>query len=633
MHKIGAAFLAVVFGTLGVIYVVSDPGAETGALVRTSMDSTVGVVLDEIPTSMRARVAASLAAEPESFWTKRAARQVQLASYRLVFRGAFYEEAKSSLPLPPESVWSIKLTGKPARKTIGGHDIVAVNYRFSSVLLSDMASPRASEPALAKPGGTWDEPFEFPIDPELVLQRTGYACMDESEFPFPSVDSEEVDSFYDHECEAEDGLSPIGQCHATRDDGQSCVDALAEHVGSVKTSMRYRRIAWNSGTADAVRVGTVTGDAPDLQVHEGQFAPSRVVYRYVRASGCEAAEGAVAGTGWRRLVQFTTADENVGNRPLRIGAVDYANEGEPQELDAHKLFEFSACHQHYHFKYYGDFRWEGGGRLVNAKNGFCLQSTSRSANREHSPLSNAFAGCAYQGIEAGWVDEYKAGIPAQWLDTTGLPAGVGTRTFTSNPHGLLCEGTLLDSGGNPLQDDAPIAWTATKLKADDGSPVEAPRCRPSARWNANNKHSVQQMIPPFGQGMLTMPCGRGQIGPLRNCGFATTPVMGTCVPGRSTTIRLTIPRGAQPQVARLTDYSHALRSPIPARFEDSWIPMEPGVSDQPSMLANVIVDDGGATVRFRCPSARDAAEPGGRFSIYSAPVYPRDRTAAVTLQK
>lgn len=633
MHKFGAAFLVLVFGTLGIIYVVSDPGAETGALVRTSMSSLVGVVLDEIPTSMRARVAAALAGEPESFWTKRAARQVQLASYRLVFRGAFYEETKSSLPLPPESIWSIKLAGKPSRRTIGGHDIVAVEYRFSSMLLTGVASPGASEPALAKPGGTWQEPFTFPIDPELVLQRTGFACMDESEFPFPSVDSEEVDSFYDHECEAEDGLSPIGQCHATRDVGQSCVDALAEHVGSVTTAMRYQRIAWNAGIADAVRVGTVTGDAPDLRIHEQQFAPSRVVYRYVRPSGCELAEGAVAGTGWRRVVQFTTADENVGNRPLRIGAVDYADEGEPQELDAHKLFEFSACHQHYHFKYYGDFRWQGDGRLVNAKNGFCLQSTSRTANREHSPLGNAFAGCGFQGIEAGWVDEYKAGIPAQWLDTTDLPAGTGTRTFTSNPRGLLCEGTLLDSNGDPLPDGAPIAWTPTTLKADDGTPVEAPRCRLSPRWDANNAHSVRQTIPPFGQGMLTESCDRGQIGPLRNCGFGVKPAVGTCAPGRLTTIRLTIPQGARPHIARLTDYSHTLRSPIPARFEDSWIPMRPGVSDQPSMLANVIVDGAGTTVRFQCPAPRDAGEPGGRYGVYSAPVFPRDPAVPVTLQK
>ena len=31
-------------------------------------------------------------------------------------------------------------------------------------------------------GSTWDEPFILPIDPELLFQRTGFACMDEDSF-------------------------------------------------------------------------------------------------------------------------------------------------------------------------------------------------------------------------------------------------------------------------------------------------------------------------------------------------------------------------------------------------------------------------------------------------------------------
>ena len=65
------------------------------------------------------------------------------------------------------------------------------------MLVSDGASPGESERKLANVGGTWREPFILPVDPELLLQRTGYACMDEDQFPFGSVDSEEVDSFYD----------------------------------------------------------------------------------------------------------------------------------------------------------------------------------------------------------------------------------------------------------------------------------------------------------------------------------------------------------------------------------------------------------------------------------------------------
>jgi len=86
-------------------------------------------------------------------------------------------------------------------------------------------------------------------------------------------------------------------------------------------------------------------------------------------------------------------------------------------------------------------------------------------------------------------------------------------------------------------------------------------------------------------------------------------------------------------VVRLTEFSTALNSPIPARYEDSWVPLQPGVSDQPAMLANVVVQASSPVqVTFTCPSPRTGgvAEPGGRFSVYTAPVFPDDAAATVT---
>ena len=111
--------------------------------------------------------------------------------------------------------------------------------------------------------------------------------------------------------------------------------------------------------ADKVRRGEVTGEEPDLEVYRPDFAESRVTYRYLHDGGCEVAEESVGGTGWRRLLQFATSDENVGEKPLIIGAVDYYNEGEAQPLDSHRLFEFSPCHEHFHFGYYGELSWKG----------------------------------------------------------------------------------------------------------------------------------------------------------------------------------------------------------------------------------------------------------------------------------
>ncbi len=593
-------------------------------------------MLDEIPRSMRVRVTSSLIGKPAEFWIGRARAQLSLTTYRLTFRAAFYAKGKGSLPLPPEPLWHISLADKPHRHRVDGHDVVGVQYGFSSVLLTDQASPGISEQRLQKVGGKWREPFVLPVDPELVLQRTGYACMDETDFPFGSVDSEEVNSFYDQTVVVEHRLSNVGQSHFTVQPKQSCVAAVRDHIGRVTPAVVFERLAWDPAVADRYRYGKVTGKAPDLQIYLPDFIPSRTTYRYIhtaRSGGCEVVERSVDGTGWRRLLQFATSDENVGERDLTIGGVDYTITGHRRELERHNLYEFSPCHRHFHFKYYGKFSWSGNGKVMNSKKGFCLQSTYRAANRETSPLHHKFWTCNYQGVAPGWVDQYKAGLSGQWLDTTNLPTGTGTRTFDSNPNGFLCEGKFLGADGKPLGPNDPVMWGRTGLTAANGKPVEAPLCHLSAHWNANNQHSVQETIQPHGLGLITTPCTRGQIGPLRNCGFGTKPTTARCVPGKRTISTFSIPLSAAPQVVRLTEFSHALNSPIPARYEDSYVPLRPGVSDQPALLANQIVTSKSpARVTFRCPSPRTGGvhEPGGTYSIYTGPVFPDDVAATVT---
>ncbi len=616
----------------------SEPGADDlGSLVRTTVRSEVGVVLDEIPSRMRDRVAAALSAKPATFWTDRARSQLRLTAFRLVFRGAFYPDTpRQGLPLPPEDVWTIDLVGPVRRHSVNGHDVLGVGYELSSVLVSDAASPGVSEPKLDRIGGKWRERFKFPVDPELLFQRTGYACMDEDSFPFNSVDSEEVDTFYDDTAVVESTLGNVGQAHFTLQPTQSCAKALVDHVGKVETAILYERLPWSATLADDYRFGEVTGAEPDLAPYLRDFAASRSTYRYVHGengAGCEVEEGSVTGTGWRRVLQFATSDENVGERDLTIGGVDYTLSGAPGENDLHNLFELSTCHGHYHFAYYGRLGWSSDGASVNAKNGFCLQSTQRTANRETSPLHNLFATCLYQGVAPGWSDQYKAGLPNQWVDTTTFPPGIGTRSFVSNPVGFLCEGTFVDAAGNPLAPGDPVVWADTGLFAENGEPVEAPLCALKDGWDDNNAHATTERILPHGQGLITSACTRGQIGPLRNCGFGTAPTVNDCTPGAPTTTTFTIPPGAKPQVVRVTEYSHQLGSPVPARYEDSWVPLRPGVSDQPAMLTNAIVRAGKPlSVKFTCPAPRmgGAYEPGGTYSVYTAPVFPEDPAAAVS---
>ncbi|HEY8076549.1 MAG TPA: lysyl oxidase family protein [Labilithrix sp.] len=640
------SFAISAFLVAGVVFACSSPDTEVGpdstldtakldpgALVSVTMPSTVGVLLDEIPASMRDRVAASLLARPSSFWTARAHRQIVLTYYRLVFRPEFYPPGggtntgkanpitgstqKQQLPLPPESQWNITLSGAAKRQTIDGHDLVTVDYNLATTILTDVNSPGASEPSLANGGGSWNEPFTFPVDPELVFQRTRFACLDEAEFPPGSVDSEEVDSFYDQTCTAENNLSSTG-CHQTELPPWSCVDALKGRIGHVDTKLKFTRLKWDPALADSVRSGPITIDpktnGADLLPEAAEFRVNRVTYRYIAPNDCAIQEKCVGGTGWRKLLQFSTADRNTGTTALNIGYVDYFNQDGGSSLSQHNVFEYSACHKHYHFTHYGTFSF-GGNESTTSKRGFCLQSTNRLSNNEFSPLHNPYPDCHVQGVEVGWVDEYKAGLPCQWLDVTSLGPVTGDLKFDSNPDGFLCEGTpVLDANGN--QTWKPSGFTAP----ENGLPQDMPVCNYVPKWHDNNVDAYSVSLPTNGDGYVTKPCDRGQIGPLRNCGMTndTPKKPASCTPGAKTTVHCTLPVGAAPQVVRVCEASRALGAGVACTFQDA--------------LANTSVDSKGADVTFNCPGARDSVETGGTYGLYTAPVFPDDAAAVVSCQ-
>jgi hypothetical protein len=284
------------------------------------MQSQVAVLLDEIPAGAPRDAAAAWAlSQGNGFWIDRAKAQVRLMSHRLDNRERFYSN-RGQLPLPPEAAWALTQTGSAQRlTTVDGHDVVSRPYAFSTYLVSDVVSPGVSEPKLQKVGGTWSEPFVLPVDPELLFQRTGYACMDERQLPVGTVDSENVDMFYDHTAVVEKKLSNVGQDHYTRQPTESCVQALHNHVGALSTSLLFERVPYDPVTAAAYRVGFITSPtAPDLRPNPDDFQSSRTSYRYIHADGCEVANGSVGGTGWRRLLQFTITDQNDGVGALTV---------------------------------------------------------------------------------------------------------------------------------------------------------------------------------------------------------------------------------------------------------------------------------------------------------------------------
>ena len=579
-----------------------------GALIGVNMTSKVGVLLDELPPTMRDRVADTLLARPESDWVDLAIRQVDLTQYRLNFRGFTYNQTKGQLPLPPPPLWNISLIGEPARETIDGHDLVIIEYLFSATILTDADSPLESEPQLAEVGGVWNEPYILPVDPDLLFQRTGNACLNEGGFPPNSYDSENARIFYDYTCTAED-VGPVG-CHRTVRPQFSCLEGIDTFIGRFQTSMRFERLPWDKALADQVRVGDVTHvGAADMHVVAEDLAVNRIVYRYFDEESCALGEGAIGAPGWRRLLQFDATLHNLGTEALHIGAVVAEDPGT-------NIFKYNACHDHFHFSNYGTFIFNSEGNANGVKQAFCVESTSRYSNNEYSPLVHPYT-CRFQGIQAGWVDEYGAGLDVQWIDITDLEfvaeTAVGELGFVANPEQFLCEGVrIVDENGNTV-------YEPSGLRTDTGLPISRPACEFVEGWELNNEGFYELEIPAVG-GLVTQPCNEYHIGPLRNCGFTQLETADplVCTPGETVNLSVDLPEPV-PQVVRVCEVSDVLGQGVPCTFRNS-------------IVTRTAVSDNTA-VSFVCPAVRDyTPDPDdedapvsiGGFSLYTAPVFPED---------
>lgn len=370
------------------------------------------------------------------------------------------------MPFPPKELWTFTLDNAgPVRQNLAGHDLIMIGYTFTSTLLTDLASPALAEPALEEVGGVWEEPFVFPADPDFLLQRTGNACINEGGFPPNSFDSENISIYYDYTCLANSG-GPSG-CHRTRLPTLSCREALTAGIGEVETVMRFERLAWDASLADEVRVGDVTTiDAPDLAVVGSDLKTNRIIYRYITPDSCALGEQSVGDSGWRRLLQFDATVYNIGGEPLHIGPVI-------SEDPLRNAFRYDACHDHFHFSNYGIFSLDDVPGAVGGKRAFCVQSTNRFSNNEQSPLTHPYT-CQFQGIQAGWVDEYGAGLDSQWIDITDIEVPdsslTAQLTFISNSDQFLCEGTPI------LNDEGVLLWEPTGFRTETGLPISRPQC-------------------------------------------------------------------------------------------------------------------------------------------------------------
>jgi hypothetical protein len=173
---------------------------------------------------------------------------------------------------------------------------------------------------------------------------------------------------------------------------------------------------------------------PDLVVDKSDLVASIVIdTRTFAATDCAMVEGCITQTGTRRLLHFDTATVNAGNADLTVG--------DPTQ---NACFQWSACHQHYHFKGVADYTlYQPDGVTVAAvghKQGFCLEDVEPNPSQMPPPATPSMMfKCTNQGLHVGWEDVYPNDIDCQWVDITGLPAGQYVLSVVVNPQHYLPE--------------------------------------------------------------------------------------------------------------------------------------------------------------------------------------------------
>lgn len=165
---------------------------------------------------------------------------------------------------------------------------------------------------------------------------------------------------------------------------------------------------------------------PDLVVDRATLARDVVINSATfGAASCAVYEGCVAASGARRLLRFSVAAVNQGQGDIVA----------PPAAEHPELFEFSACHGHYHFEGFADYRLlDAQGRVVlrGHKQAYCMEDSFQ-ARLGPQVACTARSTCESQGIQHGWADVYGNDLDCQWIDITGLPPGTYQLAVSLNP--------------------------------------------------------------------------------------------------------------------------------------------------------------------------------------------------------
>ena len=203
------------------------------------------------------------------------------------------------------------------------------------------------------------------------------------------------------------------------------------------------------------------GGLPDLTVDPQRFTSQmEIIDRFFDDGTCALEEGAVGGTGYRRLLRFDTVVMNSGDGDLIVG--DRSDPNNPYA----EWFVFAPCHGHYHirdFSIYELLTTDGNVVVAQQKGGFCMEDSFKYDGGK----SNGY-NCGNQGISSGWGDWYYKQLTGQWIDITGIPEGDYIVRVTVNLSNTFAEG----ANRYPNSVQAPIHVPSPRKKvAIDDSPA------------------------------------------------------------------------------------------------------------------------------------------------------------------
>jgi len=186
-----------------------------------------------------------------------------------------------------------------------------------------------------------------------------------------------------------------------------------------------------------------TAERPDFVVQSSKITEGLIIESsFFPVSSCAWYERCIGGYGLRRLLRFNGVALNQG----------FGTFQPPDPKTRPDLFQYSSCHNHYHFQGFALYELLNSENVVvgfGRKQGYCMEDSLPILQRPDVPCLKQHD-CGFQGISAGWADAYGTSLDCQWIDITDLPSGNYSLRITVNPDRIINELSYENNAGSAI---------------------------------------------------------------------------------------------------------------------------------------------------------------------------------------